>query len=162
MPLESARTLLRVRSSPATMSAASVAFRDLSLRHDLGQGLRLHRQPGQLLADVVMQVLSDASLLCVGDRQQLLLQRFSLRDVVHDAREKTGGNLRCNSLKARSMGNVDPSSSAADHTRAGAYVHRAILRCSGRRVQTITARRSKSVQGMSIFDVLADHRARAG
>ena len=108
MPRESARTLRAGAVEAGDDVGGQVAFRDLPLGHDLAEGLGLHRQPGQLLADVVMQVLSDAALLGVGDRQELLLQRFSLGDVVHDACERWR-EPSCSSLKARSMGNVDPS-----------------------------------------------------
>ena len=38
------------------------------------QGLRLQSQSGQLLTDVVVQILRDASPDCLGSRQQVLLK----------------------------------------------------------------------------------------
>ena len=46
------------------------------------------REPGQLLADIVVQILADAPLLVLGDRKQFLLQRMAFRDIAdHNGKE---------------------------------------------------------------------------
>ena len=65
-------------------------------REHFRQGLRLQSQPGQLLTDVVVQVLRDAPLDLLGSCQQVFLELGTLDDPAQlhaDADHRVGNPL---------------------------------------------------------------------
>ena len=83
-PLDSARTCHSARSRPSTILAAVAACGSDSFFQFHRQPLGHHRQPGQLLARSVVQILTDAPLLAGCDLEHFALQPLMVGDVAGD------------------------------------------------------------------------------